>query len=70
MITFRESLATSLLVKNKISLPNMVDDPLYSVVFLLEYNLSVPVSKQDKQVSSIKDCGNGFIYIFFCHTFL
>ncbi|XP_072022580.1 nephrocystin-4-like [Amphiura filiformis] len=47
-----ENLATTLLVKNKISLSSIVDDPLYSVVFLLEYNLSVPVSKQDQQLST------------------
>ncbi|XP_071840726.1 nephrocystin-4-like isoform X2 [Apostichopus japonicus] len=47
----RESLLSSLQVKSKIQLKSLVDDPLYAVLFLLEYIVTIPVSDQEKKLA-------------------
>nr|XP_006819889.1 PREDICTED: nephrocystin-4-like [Saccoglossus kowalevskii] len=47
----RESLSTALILKNKVRL-ELIEDPLFAVVFNLEYMLSVPVSTTDRKLST------------------
>ncbi|XP_033642216.1 nephrocystin-4-like isoform X2 [Asterias rubens] len=47
----RENLGSALLVKNKITLPYLVDSPSFAIVFFLEYIVSMPTSTQDKKLS-------------------
>ncbi|XP_038060969.1 nephrocystin-4-like [Patiria miniata] len=47
----RESLGAALLVKSKITLSHLVEDPAVAVVFLLEYIISLPASTQDRKLA-------------------
>ncbi|XP_022085519.1 nephrocystin-4-like isoform X2 [Acanthaster planci] len=44
-----ESLGSALLVKNRITLSQLVEDPAVVIVFLLEYIVSLPASTQDRK---------------------
>ncbi|XP_070560469.1 nephrocystin-4-like isoform X2 [Ptychodera flava] len=47
----KESLSTALLLKNKVKL-ELLDVPLYAIIFQLEYMLSVPLSTTDRKQST------------------
>ncbi|XP_033104596.1 nephrocystin-4-like isoform X2 [Anneissia japonica] len=49
----RESLGATLVMKNKVQLQDLVQDPLYSIVFVLEYILNLPMGgAQEKKLSA------------------
>ncbi|XP_071945028.1 nephrocystin-4-like [Antedon mediterranea] len=50
----RESLGATLVMKNKVQLQDLVQDPLYSIVFVLEYILNIPMAgaQDNKKLSA------------------
>ena len=42
--------SVGLVLKNRIELDNLVEDPMYTIVFLLEYVLAEPLNREERKV--------------------
>jgi hypothetical protein len=44
--------AVGLILKNRIELDNLVEDPMYTIVFMLEYVMTEPLNREERKVRS------------------
>ena len=48
--SFKSSGMTLLVLKNKIQIPDMLEDPMVGLAFSLEYVIGEPLSDEDRRV--------------------
>ena len=54
LVCFRGSSVTALVHKNRVELEGMLEDPLFTLVFVMEYLLGEPMAEKDRRVKSLR----------------